>query len=197
VRRQVAPGASTARDRDGLDCPRLRKDHIVPLCKGGADHPSTMQWQTVAEGKAKENGVQVMVMIRTTVAAAALSVLVFCSAGMVSAQVFLEKEGVMPTQWEPISATLAQLVGLGARVVSVVLNDSGAPGDEKATMETYFLQRDKVFMKCVETYVGGNATQSLTALKQGRIMPLIGPSAGFACWQAVNPHQLKMPPTPR
>ena len=29
-------------------------DHIVPLACGGADAPSNMQWQTVAEGKAKD-----------------------------------------------------------------------------------------------------------------------------------------------
>ena len=29
-------------------------DHIKPLACGGADDPSNMQWQTVAEGKAKD-----------------------------------------------------------------------------------------------------------------------------------------------
>ena len=29
-------------------------DHIVPLACGGADEPSNMQWQTVAEAKAKD-----------------------------------------------------------------------------------------------------------------------------------------------
>ena len=29
-------------------------DHIVPLACGGADAPSNMQWQTVAEAKAKD-----------------------------------------------------------------------------------------------------------------------------------------------
>jgi hypothetical protein len=29
-------------------------DHIVPLCAGGADRPRNMQWQTVAEAKAKD-----------------------------------------------------------------------------------------------------------------------------------------------
>jgi hypothetical protein len=29
-------------------------DHIQPLACGGADAPSNMQWQTKAEGKAKD-----------------------------------------------------------------------------------------------------------------------------------------------
>jgi hypothetical protein len=29
-------------------------DHIKPLACGGADDPANMQWQTVAEGKAKD-----------------------------------------------------------------------------------------------------------------------------------------------
>lgn len=29
-------------------------DHIVPLACGGADAPSNMQWQTIAEGKTKD-----------------------------------------------------------------------------------------------------------------------------------------------
>ncbi len=29
-------------------------DHIEPLCAGGADDPSNMQWQTLAEAKEKD-----------------------------------------------------------------------------------------------------------------------------------------------
>lgn len=35
-------------------CPGYVVDHITPLCAGGADHSSNMQWQTVAEAKAKD-----------------------------------------------------------------------------------------------------------------------------------------------
>jgi hypothetical protein len=35
-------------------CPGYVVDHIKPLCAGGADHPSNMQWQTVKEAKKKD-----------------------------------------------------------------------------------------------------------------------------------------------
>ena len=35
-------------------CPGYIVDHIRPLCAGGADHSSNMQWQTVADGKVKD-----------------------------------------------------------------------------------------------------------------------------------------------
>ena len=35
-------------------CPGYVVDHVKPLACGGADAASNMQWQTVAEGKAKD-----------------------------------------------------------------------------------------------------------------------------------------------
>ena len=35
-------------------CPGYVVDHIKPLCAGGADRPSNMQWQTVKEAKIKD-----------------------------------------------------------------------------------------------------------------------------------------------
>lgn len=35
-------------------CPGYVVDHVRPLACGGADAPSNMQWQTVAEAKAKD-----------------------------------------------------------------------------------------------------------------------------------------------
>ena len=35
-------------------CPGYVVDHIKPLKRGGVDRPSNMQWQTVAEAKAKD-----------------------------------------------------------------------------------------------------------------------------------------------
>jgi len=29
-------------------------DHVVPLCAGGADAPSNMQWQTIGEARIKD-----------------------------------------------------------------------------------------------------------------------------------------------
>jgi hypothetical protein len=35
-------------------CPGYVVDHVKPLACGGADAPSNLQWQTIAEGKAKD-----------------------------------------------------------------------------------------------------------------------------------------------
>jgi hypothetical protein len=35
-------------------CPGYVRDHVVPLCAGGADAVGNMQWQTVKDGKAKD-----------------------------------------------------------------------------------------------------------------------------------------------
>jgi hypothetical protein len=35
-------------------CPGYVIDHVIPLACGGPDDPSNMQWQTVADGKAKD-----------------------------------------------------------------------------------------------------------------------------------------------
>jgi len=35
-------------------CPGYIVDHIIPLKRGGADSPSNMQWQRVADAKAKD-----------------------------------------------------------------------------------------------------------------------------------------------
>lgn len=43
-----------ATDRARLPCPGYIIDHVIPLCAGGPDKPSNMQWQTVSEAKAKD-----------------------------------------------------------------------------------------------------------------------------------------------
>jgi len=35
-------------------CPGYVVDHVTPLKRGGADHPSNMQWQTVQQAKIKD-----------------------------------------------------------------------------------------------------------------------------------------------
>src|SRR5258707_14984650 len=50
--RQAHPCPATGRTSGA--CPGYVIDHVVPLKRGGADAPSNMQWQTTAEGKAKD-----------------------------------------------------------------------------------------------------------------------------------------------
>jgi len=49
---QQHPCPSTSKTKGR--CPGYVVDHIKPLCAGGADHPSNMQWQTVAQAKKKD-----------------------------------------------------------------------------------------------------------------------------------------------
>jgi hypothetical protein len=49
---RVNPCPSTGKARGG--CPGYVVDHVRPLCAGGRDHASNMQWQTVADAKAKD-----------------------------------------------------------------------------------------------------------------------------------------------
>lgn len=49
-RKQPCPATGSSRGA----CPGYVVDHVVPLACGGADAPSNMQWQTVAEGRAKD-----------------------------------------------------------------------------------------------------------------------------------------------
>jgi hypothetical protein len=49
-RQQPCPGTGRASG----PCSGWTIDHIEPLCAGGADDPSNMQWQTTAEAKVKD-----------------------------------------------------------------------------------------------------------------------------------------------
>jgi hypothetical protein len=51
-RLQPCPATSQVRGA----CPGWIVDHVEPLCAGGADAPSNMQWQTVEQAKAKDRG---------------------------------------------------------------------------------------------------------------------------------------------
>lgn len=49
---KLHPCPSTGK-RSGA-CPGYVRDHIVPLCRGGADSVGNMQWQTKSAAKAKD-----------------------------------------------------------------------------------------------------------------------------------------------
>lgn len=48
------PCPSTGKPRGR--CPGYVVDHIKPLCAGGPDKPWNMQWQSIADAKAKDRG---------------------------------------------------------------------------------------------------------------------------------------------
>jgi hypothetical protein len=50
---RLHPCPSTGRTTGA--CPGYVRDHVFPLACGGPDAVSNMQWQTVAEAKAKDN----------------------------------------------------------------------------------------------------------------------------------------------
>lgn len=49
---RAVPCPSTGAHRGS--CPGYVIDHVVPLCAGGADAPSNMQYQTISDGRAKD-----------------------------------------------------------------------------------------------------------------------------------------------
>jgi hypothetical protein len=50
---QCATPCPSTHDTQG-PCPGYVVDHVIPLKSGGADLPDNMQWQTIAEAKAKD-----------------------------------------------------------------------------------------------------------------------------------------------
>ena len=49
-RQQPCPPTAATKGK----CPGYVVDHVIPLCAGGTDAPSNMQWQTVQDAKAKD-----------------------------------------------------------------------------------------------------------------------------------------------
>jgi hypothetical protein len=52
--RQAVPCPVTGKARG--KCPGWQVDHVIPLCAGGPDTPSNMQWLTVEVHKVKTRG---------------------------------------------------------------------------------------------------------------------------------------------
>lgn len=50
IKSNPCPGTNIVQKK----CSGYIVDHIVPLCAGGKDHASNMQWQTVEEAKSKD-----------------------------------------------------------------------------------------------------------------------------------------------
>lgn len=50
----VKANACPSTGENRLPCPGYVIDHVIALACGGPDHQSNMQWQTIAEGKAKD-----------------------------------------------------------------------------------------------------------------------------------------------
>lgn len=50
MRQHPCPSTGATKGR----CDGYVRDHIVPLCAGGADSPSNLQWQTVEAAKVKD-----------------------------------------------------------------------------------------------------------------------------------------------
>ena len=53
-RARGGPQCSPSTGKTRGACPGYVVDHIEPLCAGGRDHPSNMQWQTREEAKKKD-----------------------------------------------------------------------------------------------------------------------------------------------
>src|SRR5204863_10205795 len=49
---RIEPSPVTGKTRGA--CPGCVMDHVIPLCAGGADDPLNLQWQTIADAKAKD-----------------------------------------------------------------------------------------------------------------------------------------------